>query len=157
MRRSFIFFLLISFILLLLKSQVKEAPQVLSTKHPKPERLNSPVSTDVCAEAGQSCLRPPGCLSHRCRVQLRHQLCYIGTGWGCTPEQEALLCKTLQPFCDTTVKAKDCVKMHSGDITGHTGRQYVNKKNQLGKVFWSMWVPRGTRRSLHEKLWCKVR
>ena len=33
----------------------------------------------------------------------------------------------------------------------------MNKKNQIGKVFGSMWVPRGTRCSLHERLCTRLR
>lgn len=29
----------------------------------------------------------------------------------------------------------------------------MNKKNQIGKVFWSMWIPRSTTCSLHERQW----
>lgn len=68
--------------MLLLKSQVKEAPQIVSTRRSKVGRLNSAPSTDVCAQTEQLCLRLLCCLFHRCWGELRHQLCYAGTSWG---------------------------------------------------------------------------
>lgn len=54
---------------------------------------------------------------------------------GNTTEQEALTCKHPQLLFNTSVEAKDCVKMPGGDKAGDggEGRQRVNEKNQIGK------------------------
>lgn len=46
--------------------------------------------------------------------------------------------------------------MHTGDKTGHPGRQHVSKQHQLRKVFWRMRVPKGLKHNPHEELWYKT-
>lgn len=45
--------------------------------------------------------------------------------------------------------------MNDGDKTGTDGegRQHVNKKDQVGKVFWSTWVHMGMKLSLRQRLY----